>query len=197
MFVTGKTKLQLFVYGTFALFYLVASPALFAQQDFLFEDDSLDTFEEEVFIDDVDLNELQLESDFEEDFNSNSNRVQEDQYIDEDIISDETQELLQESLVQRRDFLEEEKANFVPNILYGVGTGLIIGGWFAFLTANTSRETLRSIGLGVVLGGLMGSVLGSRSIITPNAPIPNASLPQKQPFRTQNQGMTVSLQWKF
>lgn len=195
MFVTRKTKLQIFVYGILAIFCLAISPALFAQQDFLFEDDSLNTFEEEVFIDDMDLNELQLESDFEQDFNSN--RVQEDQYLDEDIVPDETQELLQESLIQRRDFLAEEKANFVPNILYGVGTGLIIGGWLAFLTANNSRETFRSIGMGVVLGGLMGSVLGSRSIITPNAPIPNASLPQKKPFNTQNQGMTVSLQWKF
>ena len=193
MFVKGKKKNQIFVCLVVSLFCLgvVTRPPLFAQQDFLFEEDSFGS--EEEFIDDVDLNEIDIE--FEESFNPNRRRG--DQYTDDDIIFDETQQLLQGAVVQRRDFLVEERANFVPNILYGVGTGLIIGGWFAFLTANTSRETLRSIGLGIVLGGLMGSVIGSRSIIAPNAPVPRASLPPTEGFDTKNQGMTVSLQWHF
>lgn len=58
------------------------------------------------------------------------------------------------------------------NAAWGAGTGLLIGGWLAFLTNGTSRETQRSIGVGVVIGALIGVAVGTRSIFTPGSAAP-------------------------
>lgn len=218
MFITGKTKITFFSYLVAALFSLIGyvSPPIFAQtQDTLFEEDSLDFLQEDGFTDDLDLNEIDLESQFdlEEDPTQDSLETpieegfgpapnQEDQYFDEDVLSDGTHEALESALLERQDFFVAERANFVPNILYGVGTGLIIGGWLALLSAKTSRDTLRSIGLGIVLGGVMGSVIGGRSVITPDAPRPQEvpaedPAPQGKLLPPKTQGLTVSFQWSF
>ncbi|MBF0288240.1 MAG: hypothetical protein HQM14_10510 [SAR324 cluster bacterium] len=169
-------------------------------------DGSLDSFEEDAFTEDFDLNDVEIPEDegsfdgaTEEDFGAG--KQDEDTYVDEDVLSDDTQQLLESALLQRRNFLSEEKANFAPNVLYGVGTGLMIGGWFALLTATTSRDTLRSIGLGIVLGGVMGAVIGGRSVINPNTPRPPAAVappPQgKLDYPLDKQGVTIALQWNF
>ncbi|MBF0278340.1 MAG: hypothetical protein HQM13_11135 [SAR324 cluster bacterium] len=190
---------------------LTGRPAisLFAQtQDSFFQDDSLDTFQEEEFSNDLDLNELdfeqledsdQLLQDEPTDFQSED---QTDVYVDEDVLPDNTQQLLDEALRLRGTFLQQEKVNFAPNILYGVGTGLMIGGWFALLTANSSRDTLRSIGLGIVLGGVMGSIIGGRSVLTPNAPRPQEAAPPAPTGKIdlipqEEKGLTLAFQWKF
>jgi hypothetical protein len=58
------------------------------------------------------------------------------------------------------------------NAAWGAGTGLLIGGWFALINQGTSRETQRSLGLGVVVGTLIGLAVGARTLIAPNAPQP-------------------------
>ncbi len=189
----------------------------FADDPFLEEEQ----FFEEEFEDDLNLDELDLESGLDGEGNADSfdsefggeeetfptETTDEDQYVDEDLIPDDTQQLLESALLQRRDFLAEERANFVPNILYGVGTGLMIGGWFALLTAGTSRDTLRSIGLGIVLGGFMGSVVGSRSVLETNpprpieqAPPPEEPIPQGRFIPEEERDetrITLALEWKF
>ena len=180
--------------------------SLFAQsEDSFFEEDSFDTFQEDdAFTDDIDFNELDFDQqeEFDEEEQADEEGTgfedgeQQDDYVDEDILPDNTQELLNQALRARQAFLQQEKANFAPNILYGVGTGLIIGGWFALLTANTSRDTLRSIGLGIVLGGVMGSIIGGRSVLTPDAPRPQETEPQANLFQ-QTRGLTLAYQWKF
>ncbi len=219
MFINRKIKLKLFICLGILILGWVGSPVSLVMgqvNDPFLEggagdpfDSSLDAFEEGPFTDDVDLNELELdipedEGSFdgvsEDDFGIGGEE-DDDAYVDEDVLSDDTQQLLESALLQRRNFLAEEKANFAPNVLYGVGTGLMIGGWFALLTATTSRDTLRSIGLGIVLGGVMGAVIGGRSVITPNAPRPEITEeppPQgklNSPLDTK--GVTIALQWSF
>ncbi len=169
-------------------------------EDSFQEDDSFDTFQDEEFTEDLDLNEFDLEEE-QTDFETNE---QTDGYVDEDILPDNTQQLLDEAARLRGAFLEQEKANFAPNILYGVGTGLMIGGWFALLTSNTSRDTLRSIGLGIVLGGVMGSVIGGRAVL-----VPDVSRPQEteedfsEPtgrinlLPPEHKGLTLAFHWNF
>jgi hypothetical protein len=65
-----------------------------------------------------------------------------------------------------------ERELLPQNAAWGAGTGLLIGGWFALINQGTSRETQRSLGLGVVVGTLIGLAVGARSLITPNAPQP-------------------------
>ncbi len=98
--------------------------------------------------------------------------VRDNQYIDESVIPQGFEERLQQEAQQQNVILGDERQNMVPNIAYGVGTGFIIGSWLATLTANTRRDTLASIGSGIVLGGLIGALIGSRAIILPNPNIP-------------------------
>lgn len=167
-----------------------------------FEDAELDTLEFEESGGDFSTSEGALEN-IEEDFAGDQQPTEDEQYVDEDVISDDTQQLLENALTARRDFLAEERANFNLNIAYGVGTGLMIGGWFALLTASTSRDTLRSIGLGIVLGGVMGGIIGGRSVITPNLPRPAASLSEesaqnyKLASHVDPSRFTLSYQWSF
>jgi len=65
-----------------------------------------------------------------------------------------------------------ERELLPQNAAWGAGTGLLIGGWFALINQGTSRETQRSLGLGVVLGTLVGLAVGARTLIAPNAPQP-------------------------
>ena len=65
-----------------------------------------------------------------------------------------------------------ERELLPQNAAWGAGTGLLIGGWFALINQGTSRETQRSLGLGVVVGTLIGLAVGARTLIAPNAPQP-------------------------
>ena len=58
------------------------------------------------------------------------------------------------------------------NVAWGAGTGLLIGGWLAFLDNGTSRETQRAIGLGIVVGALIGVAVGTKTLFAPGAPTP-------------------------
>lgn len=66
------------------------------------------------------------------------------------------------------------------NAAWGAGTGLLIGGWLALISAGSNRDTLRSIGMGIVLGGIVGVAVGMKSVIAPTAP-PAARADTKTP----------------
>ena len=104
--------------------------------------------------------------------NPNIPQIQNNQYIDESFIPQGFEERIQQEAVQQRVIMSDERQNMIPNVAYGVGTGFIIGGWLAVLTANTRRDTLASIGSGIVLGGVVGALIGSRAIILPDPNIP-------------------------
>lgn len=58
------------------------------------------------------------------------------------------------------------------NAAWGAGTGLLIGGWLAFIDNGTSRDTQRAIGLGIVVGALIGVAVGTKGLFAPGAPTP-------------------------
>ena len=66
--------------------------------------------------------------------------------------------------------LAEERELLPLNAAWGAGTGLLIGGWFALISNGDNRDTQRSVGVGVVLGTLLGALVGTKTLIDPNAP---------------------------
>lgn len=182
-------------------------------------EEATDWSEEDPFVDDMDLNEddfddmdlmekddfdteqlLQEEKEFEE---IKKNETDEGEkggdYIDESVIPEDTRKMLESKLLRTRNIAEEEKVNLTWNLSYGAGTGLMIGGWFALLMARTSRDTLRSLGLGIVLGTFMGGLLGTRSVISPNLPRPvNEPVSYKHNnYKKDRDNIQVSWMWKF
>ena len=106
-----------------------------------------------------------------------------DLYIDEDSFDIETEQALQDSLFTQRDLLERERQQSIANIGYGAGTGLMIGGWSAFIAQETTtRNQWRTIGTSTVIGGIIGMLLGTRSIWDPNAPRPDIGILNDKPL---------------
>ena len=60
--------------------------------------------------------------------------------------------------------LEKDKQYLPDNIMYGLGTGLTIGGWFALLQGSSARDNTRYIGLGLVGGAMLGIAIGTKSV---------------------------------
>lgn len=185
---TPKTSILLFKLICFCLIWGVSPHFLAAQQ---FGDDPStwegetdgSTFEDENFQNDVDLNAAAGDSEAERegDKSNKENKEAEEfeqgkapksDYVDESVLPGNSQQLLEAEWLRRKNLLSSERANVPLNVGYGIGTGLMIGSWFALLFAGTSRDTLRSIGLGIVLGGFVGSVMGTRAVISPSAPRP-------------------------
>ena len=106
-----------------------------------------------------------------------------DLYIDEDSFDIETEQALQDSLFTQRDLLERERQQSIANIGYGAGTGLMIGGWSAFIAQETTtRNQWRTIGTSTILGGVIGMLLGTRSVWDPNAPRPDLGILNEKPL---------------
>ena len=106
-----------------------------------------------------------------------------DLYIDEDSFDIETEQALQDSLFTQRDLLERERQQSIANIGYGAGTGLMIGGWSAFIAQETTtRNQWRTIGTSTVIGGIIGMLLGTRSIWDPAAPRPDLGILNEKPL---------------
>jgi hypothetical protein len=97
---------------------------------------------------------------------------EDDQYIDEGTFSDDSESSLRLDLLAQRDIAQQDQQNLIGNVAYGAGTGLMIGGWFTFLRPGTSRDQFRTIGSSTVLGGVVGALIGTRSVWDPGAPRP-------------------------
>ena len=100
--------------------------------------------------------------------------------------------------------LERDKALLPENIIYGLGTGLTIGGWFALLQGSSARDNTRYLGLGVVGGVLLGLMVGTKSIYKPAFSsngyqldsVPEYKIPLFQP--SYKDGMAgIDLNFKF
>ncbi len=135
-------------------------------EDSLFQEDLLGD-DEALFLEDTDEGVTQ-----EQDFTEGDKFVDESQ-VPEDIRGiDEKGRRFQLTLAGERDEL-------LINIAWGVGTGLMIGGWYALINEGDNRETQRSLGLGMVLGSIMGTIVGSRTLFFPDAarPVGKTELP--------------------
>jgi hypothetical protein len=91
------------------------------------------------------------------------------EFIDESTV--EGEEITAEGRQAQLRLLGEREL-LPTNAAWGAGTGLLIGGWFALINQGTSRETQRSLGLGVVLGTLVGLAVGARTLFSPSAAQP-------------------------
>ena len=124
-----------------------------------------------------------------------------DMYIDEDSFDIDTEQALQNSLFTQRELLERERLQSIANIGYGAGTGLMIGGWSAFIAQETTtRNQWRTIGTSTILGGVVGMLLGTRSIWDPSAARPDtASIKNKDEWWVtyESSGYQITYSWKF
>jgi len=121
-------------------------------------------------------------------------------YLDEDVFPEGAEKDFELTLLRQQQLLLEERINAPFNVAYGGGTGLLLGGWFALLFATTSRDTLRAIGVGIVLGGVIGAVLGTRSVWDPNAPRPPNLIPEPEAptaFNPPESVPSLTLTWNF
>ncbi|MDH5559957.1 MAG: hypothetical protein OEY59_03790 [Deltaproteobacteria bacterium] len=67
--------------------------------------------------------------------------------------------------------IEKDKAILPDNVLFGLGTGVTVGGWFALLQGKNARENTRYLGMGIVLGTVLGLVVGTKSVFSDRAPL--------------------------
>ena len=129
-----------------------------------------------------------------------------DQYFDEGAFSDETESIMKDDLLDRRELLSQEGKDAPSNLGYGAGTGLMIGTWFAFIRKETNtRQQFRTIGTSTVLGAVIGIMLGTRSVWDPGAPRPEESAeptafmhsPAGWLFAQKRDALKIAYRWKF
>ena len=133
------------------LLTLFAPLALSQTYDYV-EDEGISLWEEEGFIDSTGE-----ESEFE---------TEDGQYVSEEEVK------LQEEAMRRAqvpglnvaEALEKDKKLLPDNILYGIGTGVVIGGWFALLQGENARQNVQFVSVGIVGGVLLGIMVGTKSL---------------------------------
>jgi len=65
--------------------------------------------------------------------------------------------------------LERDKEMLPDNIMYGIGTGALIGGWFALVQGDNARDNVRYLTIGTLLGALLGIAIGNKSMFMSQA----------------------------
>lgn len=103
--------------------------------------------------------------------------------------------------------LEKDKELLPDNIIYGIGTGAVIGGWLALIQGKNARDNVRFLSVGVITGVLLGMAVGSKSLYIEqgapvsrlNKPDTSESLPVQFGFvRSKNRSVPqVRFQFKF
>ncbi len=88
--------------------------------------------------------------------------------------------------------LEQDKEMMPDNIIYGVGTGAMLGGWFALMQGKDARENVRYLTVGVLLGAGLGFLVGSKSLFQQMRTSTydrneNLQYKKQNPFDQQNQ----------
>jgi len=63
--------------------------------------------------------------------------------------------------------LEKDKELLPDNIVYGIGTGAVIGGWLALVQGENARDNVRFLSVGVITGILLGMAVGTKSLYIP------------------------------
>ncbi|NQU63642.1 MAG: hypothetical protein HQ517_05080 [SAR324 cluster bacterium] len=131
---------------------------VFAQSSRYLEDDSNSLWEEQGYLDATGR-----------EFETSDN-----QYVGEQEIK-EAEEAAKRSGLPTIDLvaaLEKDKQLMPDNIVYGIGTGAVIGGWLALVQGKNARENVRFISVGIISGLLLGMAVGTKSLyIRPGQPI--------------------------
>ena len=77
--------------------------------------------------------------------------------------------------------LEKDKELLPDNIIYGIGTGSVIGGWLALVQGKNARDNVRFLSVGVIAGILLGMAVGSKSLYIQQSPsVFKLDLPDKK-----------------
>jgi hypothetical protein len=63
--------------------------------------------------------------------------------------------------------LDRDKKLLGDNIVYGIGTGALLGGWLALVQGSSARDNARYLSVGVLTGALLGMVIGNKALIMP------------------------------
>lgn len=79
--------------------------------------------------------------------------------------------------------LEQDKEMLPENIKYGVGTGVMIGGWFALIEGGDARDNVRFVSIGVLVGAGLGFLLGSKALFIPSNPAAAMNYPAGNDLR--------------
>jgi len=129
---------------------LGTTPFLYSQQADYLEDEGESLWEKQQFIDSTG-------QEFE---------TQDQQYIGEDQAKEAEAAARQSGIpaVNIAEALEKDKKLLPDNILYGIGTGVVIGGWFALQLGESARENTRFLSVGVLAGILLGVAVGTKSL---------------------------------
>ena len=124
----------------------------FAQDVNYLEDDGTSLWEEEGFIDSI--------GDLDEQYNTNDG-----QYVSEEEIQAQEEAIknAQGSGLDIASALEKDKQLLPDNIMYGMGTGAVIGGWFALWAGKGGRENVQYLSVGILAGVLLGITVGTKS----------------------------------
>lgn len=137
-------------------------PATYAQDGYIQNEGTSLWKKDENFIDELDKADSvtgEMEKQMDSDFETGGG-----QYLNEDDLlkTDEGQIVSQNQVTAAA--LDESKRMLDQNIYYGLATGGMIGGWMALINSNDGRGNARWIGSGIVLGGLLGFMIGTKAV---------------------------------
>lgn len=171
------------------LFFLasITQPCVFAQEIDYLEDEGESLWEEEKFLD-------VTGSEFE---------TGDTQYVGEEDVkaAEAARKAAGIPTIDLAAALEKDKEMLPDNIMYGVGTGAMIGGWFALVQGGTARDNVRYLTVGILAGVLLGTAVGNKALFMQRAPgaafnpkqsNPNQLLPQLQVAPTK-----IALNWQM
>lgn len=169
-----KAPISLFLVVALLLAVLCTSAVAPSTALAQFFDESLE--QEDLFVEDEDQffdsgggDEFGTASGPEQDFGEGN------QYIDETLVPSDQRDV-SEGGRRFQMTLTTERETLPLNVAWGAGTGLLLGGWFALISEGDNRGTQRSIGMGIVAGVIIGSIVGTRSLLNPAAAQPVGQL---------------------
>lgn len=97
--------------------------------------------------------------------------------------------------------LEQDRALLDDNIIYGVGTGVTIGGWLALLYGNNARQNVQYVSLGIISGVILGVLLGTKSLyqsaLDPYETMPIEGYQPKQTPLNSSENMLARLDFQI
>lgn len=159
MLINPSFLLRLVVLVIFTLFSL--QPLALAQNPDYLEDEGESLWEEQQFLD-VTGEEFTTED---------------AQYVGEEEVK-QAQEAAERAGLPSIDLaaaLQRDQEMLPDNIMYGIGTGALIGGWFALVEGGDSRENVRFLTVGTLAGALLGIAIGNKSLFMAQAPVNSPS----------------------
>ncbi len=125
-------------------------PALYAQNTGYLDDEGSSLWEEQQFLD-VTGQEFATED---------------AQYVgEEDVVA--AQEAARRAGLPSLDLasaLEQEKQLLPDNIMYGIGTGALLGGWLALTQGKEARQNVSYLTIGTLIGALLGVAVGNKAL---------------------------------